>query len=97
MEEAGELAKSINKQTDVRDDIGDCIVVLTILAAQKGTTLRECMTVAYNDIKDRQGIMLDGVFVKSTDEHYEHALAVIGARRVDSSRNMMAAEMFSKG
>lgn len=97
MEEVGELANSVNKQKDVRDDIGDCFVVLAILAAQKGVTLRECVTIAYDDIKDRKGVLLDGVFVKSTDAHYEQALAVLGARRVDNSRNQMAAEMLSKG
>jgi hypothetical protein len=81
MSEVGELADSINKKNDVEDDIGDCLVVLTIIAAQHNTTLEDCLAVAYNDIKDRQGVMLDGVFIKSTDPHYDHALAVIGARR----------------
>ena len=81
IEEVGELARSINKKTDVRDDIGDCLDVLTIIAAQKGTTLRECMSIAYDDIKDREGVMLDGVFIKSTDENYEHAIAIINNDR----------------
>mgnify|MGYP001558445318 CR=1 FL=1 len=96
MSEVGELADHVNKKTDVRDDVGDCIVVLAIIAAQHGLTLTDCVAFAYDDIKDRQGVMLDGVFVKSTDEHYDHALAVIGARRVDNSRNQMAAEIMSK-
>lgn len=78
--EAGELADSINKGSDCRDDIGDCLVVLTILAAQKGYTLKECLEVAYNDIKDRKGIMFDGCFIKSTDAGYEYALAVLESR-----------------
>ena len=96
MEEVGELSKSINKQTDVRDDIGDCLVVLTILAAQKGTSLQECLAMAYADIKDRKGVMLDGVFVKSTDEHYAHACAVLGARRVHTDKSDLATELMSK-
>ena len=28
------------------------------------TTLEECLEVAYNDIKDRKGRMVDGIFVK---------------------------------
>jgi len=29
--------------------------------------LEECLEVAYNDIKDRKGKMVDGVFVKEGD------------------------------
>ena len=65
--EVGELADNINKNRDVRDDIGDCIVVLIILARQKGLTVTECLEVAYNDIKDRKGVMVDGVFIKEGD------------------------------
>lgn len=74
MAEAGELADSINKGTDARDDIGDCIVVLIILAAQKGYELSECIAYAYEDIKDRKGVMYKGVFVKETDPIYDDVL-----------------------
>jgi hypothetical protein len=30
-------------------------------------SLEECLEVAYNDIKDRKGKMVDGVFVKEGD------------------------------
>ena len=64
MEEVGELAKSIAKNKCPKDDIGDCVVVLTILAIQHGLTIEECIEHAYNEIKDRKGKMVDGVFVK---------------------------------
>jgi hypothetical protein len=80
--EVGELADNINKQNDIRDDIGDVLVTLIILAAQHNLELDECLVVAYNDIKDRKGIMLDGVFIKDTDPSYECALNVLAARRV---------------
>lgn len=62
--EVGELADNIAKGKDIKDDIGDCMVVLTILAAQAGLTLQECYSHAYSEIKDRKGRMVDGVFVK---------------------------------
>jgi len=31
-------------------------------------TMKQCLSVAYNDIKDRRGKMIDGVFVKDGDE-----------------------------
>lgn len=64
VEEMGELAGHIARGKDVKDDIGDCIVVLTILAAQHGLTLSECYSHSYGEIKDRKGKMVDGVFVK---------------------------------
>ena len=82
MSEVGELADNINKGADCRDDIGDCIVVLTILAAQKGYSINECLTISYNDIKDRKGIMYHGVFVKSTDARYEAICAELRKKHV---------------
>ena len=80
--EVGELADNVNKQADVRDDIGDVLVTLIILAEQNDTTLEECLNVAYQDIKNRKGVLLDGVFIKDSDDRYEGALAVLAARRV---------------
>lgn len=66
--EVGELADNIIKDRDVKDDIGDCLVVLTNLAKLKGTTLSECWDQAYNDIKDRKGYLNEhGNFVKEGD------------------------------
>ena len=66
--EVGELADNINKGRDVKDDIGDCLVCLTNIAAIRGLTLSECWDVAYNDIKDRKGHMnKNGVFIKESD------------------------------
>ncbi len=65
-EELGELAGAIakSKEHEVVDAIGDCVVVLTILAAQSGITIEECISKAYDEIKDRKGKMVNGVFVK---------------------------------
>ena len=39
-------------------------MTLIILAAQSGFTATECLEAAYNEIKDRKGKTVDGVFVK---------------------------------
>ena len=66
--EIGELGDNIAKQRDITDDIGDCLVVLNILAIMNETTLEECLKVAYNDIKDRKGYMnSNGIFIKDGD------------------------------
>lgn len=69
IQEAGELSDSICKGNDIRDDIGDMMVVLINIMERNGLSLTECLDVAYNDIKDRRGKMVDGVFVKEADIH----------------------------
>lgn len=49
------------------DAIGDCTVVLTILAKMSGYTLEYCFGEAWHEIKDRKGKMHNGVFVKEQD------------------------------
>lgn len=125
--EFGELADNVGKGRDCRDDIGDVFVVMTIIKAQlgysiktdietslynsndeikslvawlgfgisdaitdnvgygdhisweteiaylrriadlSGSNLEECVQIAYNDIKDRKGQMVNGVFIKEGD------------------------------
>lgn len=71
MSEAGELANSLAKGKDCRDDIGDMIVVLINIAEREGYTIEECLAKAWTDIKDRKGKMVNGTFVKDTDADYE--------------------------
>ncbi len=67
IQEAGELSDSICKGKDIRDDIGDMMVVLINIMARNELSMHECLQVAYDDIKDRKGKMIDGVFVKESD------------------------------
>lgn len=72
MSEMGELADNVAKGKDVKDDIGDCLVVLTNIASLSGTNLVECWNKAYEDIKDRRGFLnSDGIFIKESDPSYE--------------------------
>ena len=66
MEEAGELAQALlkNDETEVIDAIGDMVVVLTNLAKLRGHNIEDCIASAYSVIKDRQGKMINGTFVK---------------------------------
>lgn len=69
-EEVGELASSIarGKKEWAKDAIGDCVVVLTILSEQLGLAIEDCVSSAYEEIKDRKGKMVDGVFVREEHE-----------------------------
>lgn len=67
-EEGGEVAAAVARgnREALKDAIGDCTVVLVILAAQNGLSFEECVLAAYNEIKDRKGRMVDGVFIRET-------------------------------
>ena len=67
MQEVGELSDSICKNTTPVDDIGDIIVILINIAVRNNLSLKQCIDHAYEDIKDRTGIMKDGIFIKASD------------------------------
>jgi len=66
MEEAGEICRAVLKvdKQATMDGIGDCVVVLTNLAELAGTSIEECIDLAYNEIKNRTGKMSNGTFKK---------------------------------
>ena len=70
IQEVGELSDNVCKGNSVADDIGDCVVVLINIAERNGLGLEHCLRVAWEDIKDRKGMVLDGVFVKEADAGY---------------------------
>ena len=67
MQELGELSDSVCKGKDVRDDLGDMMVVMLNIMERQGVSMEDCLSTAYNDIKDRKGKMIDGIFVKEGD------------------------------
>lgn len=76
MSELGELADNIIKGKDVKDDIGDMLVVLCNIAELTGTNLEESWNVAYEDIKDRKGFLNEhGNFIKDTTDEYDEMYA----------------------
>lgn len=68
-EEVGELSKAIlkNDAYEFVDAIGDCVVVLTNLAALNGMQIEYCINSAYNVISKRKGKMQNGTFVKDAE------------------------------
>lgn len=55
-----------------------CMEYLNVIALQVGSTLEECVQIAYNDIKDRKGIVYNGLFIKENDPAYQEALIKLG-------------------
>lgn len=55
----------VNPEWSLKDAIGDSIVTLIVLCLQLGYDVEECLAIAYNDIKDRKGVMIDDNFIKT--------------------------------
>lgn len=69
VEEVGEIAAALARgdRHEIADGIGDTIVTLIIFAMQQDMNITDCLAQAYNEIKDRKGKMIDGVFIKESD------------------------------
>jgi NTP pyrophosphatase (non-canonical NTP hydrolase) len=69
LEEVGELSSGIqdDNHAEIKDAIGDCVVVLTNLAVFHGLRIEDCINSAYQVIKNRKGAMINGTFKKEED------------------------------
>ena len=65
-EESNELARALLKDNDpeIMDAIGDITVTLIILADQLGMPFTQCLRLAYDEIKNREGRTENGIFIK---------------------------------
>ena len=65
-EELDELKEAIGEENGeaIIDGIGDDAVTLILIAAQFGFRFEDCIAAAYEEIKDRKGRVIDGIFVK---------------------------------
>ena len=66
LEEVDELKQGIENDdlNEFIDAIGDCVVVLTNMAALNGVPIEFCINSAYEEIKNRKGVMKNGFFEK---------------------------------
>lgn len=62
--EVGEMADNISKDWDCKDDIGDILVTLIIQCHIQGYNMRDALSCAYDEIKDRTGRTENGIFIK---------------------------------
>ena len=71
IEEVGELAEGMakNREEQIKDSIGDVYVTLVILSMQLGYNIEDCINAAYDEIKERKGKTVNGIFVKNEDLH----------------------------
>lgn len=64
--EVGELADAIAKGNfrEIVDGLGDTVVTLILVAEILQLDLTECLEIAYKEIADRKGKMVNGIFIK---------------------------------
>ena len=69
IQELAELGSNINNLGvgQIMESIGDIYVGLVVLCMQLGLDINDCIKAAYEEIKDRKGKMVDGIFVKEKD------------------------------
>lgn len=67
LEELTELLQAIQDKNsiEIRDGIGDCFVTLILQAELQGLSIEECLSYVYDQIKDRTGKTINGVFYKN--------------------------------
>ena len=53
-----------NSNEEIKDALGDILVTIIIGAELQGLQLEDCLESAYNVIKNRNGKMVDGQFIK---------------------------------
>ena len=73
-EEVGEIrdvllkpTKFTDPQMALKDAIGDTLVTIIVLAHQLDLDVTECLNIAYEEIKNRKGKIVNGTFVKESD------------------------------
>lgn len=69
LEEATELYRAVYKKDleEVKDGIGDVFVTLVMVASNHNLSVKKCIQYAYDQISQRKGKTIDGVFVKESD------------------------------
>jgi len=70
VEEVEELHEALlaEEPYEIIDAIGDIMVTLAVIAHMKGVDLTTCLEYSYQEIKDRKGQMVDGLFVKENTQ-----------------------------
>lgn len=75
---AEDIINLISNIDSTTSNIYSIFTNLNAIAGNFEMTLKECLEHAYNEIKDRKGVMYKGVFVKESDEQYQSILNELG-------------------
>lgn len=66
-EETGELCGAILRDDEpkIKDAMGDSLVTLILLGEIYGYTLEDCLEMAWDEIKSRDGELINGTYIKN--------------------------------
>ena len=69
VEEVSEISEALEVGSEelLIDGIGDSLVCLIGICQVSGLDIEACLGYAYNEIKDRKGLLKEGMFVKYDD------------------------------
>lgn len=68
-----------------QDSLVTSLAALEVLATRLGLVFEDCQDYAWNQIKDRKGMMINGTFVKEDNGEVEKSLQAIVEKAVDLS------------
>jgi hypothetical protein len=87
----GNLAAAISRNNVPQIEVqsNNLMAMLNDLAFVNGVDFIDCVREAYDEIKDRKGILLDGIFIKSTDPRYDDAVATVEKRKGGMTTEML--------
>ncbi len=77
----GQLAADILRKRNIKLDIGYILTYLTILSKNMNSTMKDCLSISFNHLKEMKGIMFDGRYILETDEYYNRAIRIIKNRK----------------
>lgn len=91
----GRLADAVKKGNteEAVVAIGIMLYGLELLCKEYHLTPLLCLQDAYNEIKDRKGVMYNGIFVKSDDANYERICNELGLDGQTSSQDKREEEL----
>lgn len=78
----GKMSEAISKNKPLAELLVDVMTRLAVLASMNNLKFSECLAHAYAEIKDRDGVMYHGLFVKSTDSDYTYIKETIEKERL---------------
>jgi NTP pyrophosphatase (non-canonical NTP hydrolase) len=80
----GRLADNIGKgqNEQANENLRGFLSTIVSYAHIESSGLHPCLHRAYNEIKDRKGVLYHGVFIKESDPRYESARAELVARQL---------------
>lgn len=83
----GKLSDAVlkNDLESFKEIVSVLFTLFGVMASDLGVTVVECIENAYDEIKDRKGIMYNGTFIKESDERFRQVMSELEAKKINFS------------